>query len=109
MECSSLWLIGGGQGKSLAVKLARRSKAQYVAPQFSLSRYSFVHESTTTSVIPFRHDEYPRFIQGAYPFYTGAFLVSGSFLLFCYLWLNMGVVEGDRVLKAVDRDGKKTK
>ena len=88
------------------LRIVRNIAAHHVV---ILRRYSFIHESTTTSVIPFRHDEYPRFIQGAYPFYTGAFLVSGSFLLFCYLWLNMGVVEGDRVLKAVDRDGKKTK
>ena len=75
-----------------------------------MGRYSFIHESSTTSVIPFRHDEYPRFIQGAYPFYAGAFLVSGSFLVFCYLWMHLGI-EGDKVGRGnvKEKEGKKSK
>lgn len=66
--------------------------------------YTFIHASTTTSVVPYRHDQYPRFIQGAWPFYTAAFMVSGSFIVFCVLWLTVGAQAGDAVVK---RDGKK--
>ncbi|KAJ9125623.1 hypothetical protein QFC22_000585 [Naganishia vaughanmartiniae] len=58
--------------------------------------YTFIHEQSVVSVVPFRHDEYPRFIQGAWPFYTGAFLTSAVFLSFCSLWLYS--VEGNKVV-----------
>lgn len=53
-----------------------------------------MRSSTTASVVPFRHDEYPRFIGGAWPFYTAAISMSFAFLLFCGLWVAIG--EGDR-------------
>ncbi|KAJ9108348.1 hypothetical protein QFC20_003509 [Naganishia adeliensis] len=56
--------------------------------------WTFIHEQSVVSVVPFRHDEYPRFIQGAWPFYTGAFLTSTVFLSFCALWLYS--VEGNK-------------
>ena len=56
--------------------------------------WSYIRSSSTASVMPFRHDEYPRFIQGAWPFYSSAISMSVAFLLFCALWISLG--EGDR-------------
>lgn len=50
--------------------------------------WSFVHSSQTVSVVPFRHDEYPRFIVGAYPFYSGAASTIVAFLVFSALWVG---------------------
>lgn len=54
------------------------------------NRYSFISVSDTASVVPLRHDEYPRFIVGAYPYYAGTFSVSAAFLLFCASWMMLG-------------------
>ena len=67
-------------------------------------RYSFVSVSDTASVVPLRHDEYPRFVVGAYPYYVGTFSVSAAFLLFCGIWLALGegagVARGNKGKKA---------
>ena len=48
--------------------------------------------------VPPRHDEYPRFLSAAWPYYAGAFSTSAAFILFVALWLA-----GD------DREPKKNK
>lgn len=50
--------------------------------------WTFIQSSQTVSVVPFRHDEYPRFIVGAIPYYSGAASTSVAFLLFCAVWLG---------------------
>jgi oligosaccharyltransferase complex subunit beta len=55
----------------------------------SFVRWSFVYSSQTVSVVPFRHDEYPRFIFGAWPFYSGAASTTAAFLMFCAVWLGL--------------------
>lgn len=52
--------------------------------------WSYIRESATASVVPFRHDEYPRFIFGAWPFYSAAVSSSAAFLLFCGMWVMLG-------------------
>ncbi|KAF8602786.1 Dolichyl-diphosphooligosaccharide-protein glycosyltransferase 48kDa subunit [Ceratobasidium sp. AG-I] len=49
--------------------------------------YSYLESSTTVSVVPPRHDGYPRFLSAAWPYYAGAISTSVSFMLFCALWL----------------------
>jgi oligosaccharyltransferase complex subunit beta len=39
-------------------------------------------------VVPPRHDEYPRFLSVAWPYYTGAISTSVAFILFSALWLG---------------------
>ena len=78
-------------------------KAQFVAPdrhgvfkfvvEYWRPGWSFIRASDTASVVPFRHDEYPRFIGGAWPFYASAISVSAAFILFCGLWLAIGAEE----------------
>ncbi|WOO80500.1 Dolichyl-diphosphooligosaccharide--protein glycosyltransferase subunit [Vanrija pseudolonga] len=52
------------------------------------------------SVVPLRHDEHPRWITGAYPFYTGALSTSAAFLLFVALWASLA--EGDKKKKKAE-------
>ncbi|GLB35520.1 putative essential subunit of the N-oligosaccharyl transferase (OST) complex which catalyzes the transfer of a high mannose oligosaccharide from a lipid-linked oligosaccharide donor to an asparagine residue within an Asn-X-Ser Thr consensus motif in nascent polypeptide chains [Lyophyllum shimeji] len=49
--------------------------------------FSFLKSSTTVAVVPPRHDEYPRFLSAAWPYYTGAISTSVAFFLFSALWL----------------------
>lgn len=63
-------------------------------------RWSYIRTSSTASVVPLRHDEYPRFITGAWPYYIAAISTSVTFLAFVAIWLSLE--EGDR-----DRKGKK--
>lgn len=60
--------------------------------------WTHLHSSTTVPVVPPRHDEYPRFLSAAWPYYIGAISTSAGFVLFSALWLA-----GD------DRDLKKKK
>lgn len=41
---------------------------------------SWVHESATVAVRPFRHDEYARFLSQAYPYYASLLAMVGGFL-----------------------------
>lgn len=56
--------------------------------------WSYITSSDKASVVPLRHDEHPRFIVGAYPFYFGAISTSAAFLLFCAIWVSLA--EGDK-------------
>ncbi|KAG6332310.1 hypothetical protein ID866_6782 [Astraeus odoratus] len=49
--------------------------------------YSFLRTSTTVPVVPPRHDQYPRFLSAAWPYYVGAISTSVSFFVFAALWL----------------------
>ncbi|WWC58336.1 uncharacterized protein I303_100876 [Kwoniella dejecticola CBS 10117] len=98
------------QDKSAAVAQGTNYKAKFIAPdrhgvfkfvvEYWRPGWSYIRLSTTASVVPLRHDEYPRFIVGAWPYYVGACSTSVTFLIFCALWVSLG--EGDR-----DRKGKK--
>ncbi|TRM59834.1 Dolichyl-diphosphooligosaccharide--protein glycosyltransferase subunit WBP1 [Schizophyllum amplum] len=49
--------------------------------------WTHLHSSTTVPVVPPRHDEYPRFLSAAWPYYTGAISTSVAFFLFSAAWL----------------------
>ncbi|EIW68966.1 oligosaccharyltransferase complex subunit beta [Tremella mesenterica] len=51
---------------------------------------SCIVTTSMASVVPLRHDEHPRFIVGAWPFYTAPISISFAFLLFCGLWVMLG-------------------
>ncbi|KAG1856671.1 Dolichyl-diphosphooligosaccharide--protein glycosyltransferase subunit WBP1 [Suillus subalutaceus] len=57
--------------------------------------YSYLESSTTVPVVPPRHDQYPRFLSAAWPYYAGAISTSVGFFLFSALWLA-GDVKGER-------------
>jgi len=49
-----------------------------------------LHSEIVTSLVPPRHDEYPRFLSAGWPYYVGAMSTSVGFLVFCVLWLGGG-------------------
>ncbi|CDW86938.1 dolichyl-diphosphooligosaccharide--protein glycosyltransferase 48 kda subunit-like [Stylonychia lemnae] len=53
--------------------------------------YSFLDEETVVSVIQFRHDEYPRFLRVAYPYYYNIFIMMGAGFLFIVFFLYSDV------------------
>ncbi len=59
--------------------------------------YSFIEAETLVSCIQYRHDEYPRFLTVAYPYYINVFLVMGAGFLFIVFFLY----------SEVERSGKK--
>jgi oligosaccharyltransferase complex subunit beta len=60
----------------------------FMIPLFNICiSWTYLHSSTTVSIVPPRHDGYPRFITAAWPYYAGAMSTSLGFVLFCGLWL----------------------
>ncbi|KAF8744955.1 hypothetical protein AX14_011970 [Amanita brunnescens Koide BX004] len=57
---------------------------------------TYLQSSTTVAVVPPRHDEYPRFLSAAWPYYIGAMSTSVGFLLFSALWLAGGLRTGKK-------------
>ncbi|KAI0713611.1 dolichyl-diphosphooligosaccharide-protein glycosyltransferase [Earliella scabrosa] len=49
--------------------------------------WTYLTSSTVVPVVPPRHDEYPRFLSAAWPYYAGAFSTSAAFVLFVAVWL----------------------
>ncbi|KAI8914255.1 Dolichyl-diphosphooligosaccharide--protein glycosyltransferase subunit WBP1 [Gorgonomyces haynaldii] len=49
--------------------------------------YSFIQQSDTVQVRPFRHDQYPRFLLVAYPYYVNIFSMMAAFFVFSALVL----------------------
>ena len=50
----------------------------------------------TVPVVPPRHDEYPRFLSAAWPYYIGAISTSVGFFLFSTIWLTGEIREGKK-------------
>ncbi|TPX66250.1 dolichyl-diphosphooligosaccharide---protein glycotransferase [Spizellomyces sp. 'palustris'] len=50
--------------------------------------YSYIHEAETVQIRPFRHDQYPRFLSPAWPYYVNVFSLMVAFVLFSgvFLW-----------------------
>ena len=67
------------------------------------SRYSNLLYTNTVSVVPRRHDEYPRFISAAWPYYAGAISTSIGFLVFSVVYLGGEV---DRKIKGKSKSTK---
>ena len=49
--------------------------------------YSYIFSSTKVPLRPFYHNEFPRFIPCAYPYYISVFIILGAFILFSILFL----------------------
>jgi len=57
--------------------------------------YTFLHAATIAPVVPPTHDQYPRFLSAAWPYYAGAISTSVGFFIFSALWLA-GDVKGEK-------------
>ena len=49
--------------------------------------YSYIFSSTKIPLRPFYHNEFPRFIPCAYPYYLSVFVILGAFIIFSILFL----------------------
>ncbi len=49
--------------------------------------FTFIEHEVTVPVRPFAHNEYPRFLLVAYPYYVSAFAVTAAFFVFCAAFL----------------------
>ncbi|KAJ3041658.1 hypothetical protein HDV00_008935 [Rhizophlyctis rosea] len=49
--------------------------------------YSWLNKNETVQVRPYRHDQYPRFLSAAYPYYVNAFSIIVSFFVFSAVFL----------------------
>lgn len=70
--------------------------------------YTYLLDQSTVALRPFRHDEYPRFLTAAYPYYAGAASMSAGFLVFVVVWLSVWGTEKtmkvDKVVKSEKQD-----
>lgn len=55
--------------------------------QYRKPGYSYLHVAESVTLRPFRHDEYPRFIPGAYPYYASSFSMMFGLLVFSLVFL----------------------
>ncbi|KAJ3053217.1 hypothetical protein HK097_004769 [Rhizophlyctis rosea] len=49
--------------------------------------YSWLNQNETVQVRPYRHDQYPRFLSAAWPYYVNAFSMIGGFFVFSAVFL----------------------
>ncbi|KAJ1344327.1 hypothetical protein BSLG_001137 [Batrachochytrium salamandrivorans] len=54
---------------------------------YKRSGLTYIKSSETVQVRPFRHDQYPRFLVVAYPYYTNIFSMMAGFFLFSAVFL----------------------
>ncbi|RDX51551.1 dolichyl-diphosphooligosaccharide-protein glycosyltransferase [Lentinus brumalis] len=96
---TSLPPIAGEPGKySVTFRVPDRHGVFKFVNDYKRKGWTYLTSSTVVPVVPPRHDEYPRFLSAAWPYYAGAFSTSAAFVLFVTLWLA-----GD------DREPKKSK
>ena len=55
--------------------------------QHRIPGYTYIYEREQFTIRHRRHDEYPRFISGAWSYYAGWLIVSCGFIVFCGIWL----------------------
>jgi oligosaccharyltransferase complex subunit beta len=49
--------------------------------------YSNIEKSDNVQIRPYRHDQYPRFLVIAYPYYVNLFSMMGGFFVFSMIFL----------------------
>ncbi|KAG0225621.1 hypothetical protein BGX31_007586 [Mortierella sp. GBA43] len=61
--------------------------------------YSYIESVTTVGIHPFRHDQYPRFISQAKPYYTSAASMGVGLLIFSFVYLWGGLETSPKTTK----------
>ena len=49
--------------------------------------YTYIYEREQFTIRHLKHNEYPRFITGAWSYYVGWLSVAAGFVMFCGIWL----------------------
>ncbi|KAI0806816.1 dolichyl-diphosphooligosaccharide-protein glycosyltransferase [Fomes fomentarius] len=85
---TALLPVPGEPGKySVTFRVPDRHGVFKFVIDYKRKGWTYLSSSTVVPVVPPRHDEYPRFLSAAWPYYAGAFSTSAAFLLFVALWL----------------------
>ncbi|TBU26101.1 dolichyl-diphosphooligosaccharide-protein glycosyltransferase [Dichomitus squalens] len=85
---TSLPPVAGEPGKySVSFRVPDRHGVFKFNVDYKRKGWSYLSSTTVVPIVPPRHDEYPRFLSAAWPYYAGAFSTSAAFLLFVALWL----------------------
>jgi oligosaccharyltransferase complex subunit beta len=83
--------IDSSSGSNTHYKASFKLPDQYGVFTFKLNYrrhgYTWLEASDLVEVRPFRHNEYPRFLLGAYPYYVNAFSMIIGFVLVSIFWL----------------------
>ncbi|KAI7830028.1 Dolichyl-diphosphooligosaccharide--protein glycosyltransferase subunit WBP1 [Kickxella alabastrina] len=69
------------------IKLPDRYGTFTFRVNYKRTGYSNVDVKDTVAIWPLRHDEYPRFLTAAYPYYTSSFVMIIGFLALSAAWL----------------------
>lgn len=77
------------QGKYVAeFKVPEKPGVFQFKIDYSRPGYSFLKHSTKVTVRPFKHNEYPRFITQAYPYYLTVFATIAMFVVFLFAFIK---------------------
>jgi len=80
--------VAGEPGKySLTFRVPDRHGVFKFVVDYKRKGWTFLQSTTVVPVVPPRHNEYPRFLSPAWPYYAGAISTSIGFMLFSALWL----------------------
>ncbi|PIA16120.1 Dolichyl-diphosphooligosaccharide-protein glycosyltransferase 48kDa subunit [Coemansia reversa NRRL 1564] len=69
------------------IKLPDRYGTFTFSVNYKRAGFSSINVHDTVAIWPLRHDEYPRFLSAAYPYYAGSFVMVAGFLALCAAWL----------------------
>lgn len=68
---------------------------------------TYLNVEDVVAIRPFRHDEYPRFLSAAYPYYVSVASMSIGFLVFSGIWLSTWGTREEAKLKQQSKASKK--
>ncbi|KAI8999107.1 Dolichyl-diphosphooligosaccharide-protein glycosyltransferase subunit [Trametes punicea] len=81
--------VPGEPGKySVTFRVPDRHGVFKFVVDYKRKGFTYLESTTVVPVVPPRHDEYPRFLSAAWPYYVGAFSTSAAFVIFVALWLG---------------------
>ncbi|KAJ2643646.1 oligosaccharyl transferase glycoprotein complex, beta subunit [Coemansia sp. RSA 1694] len=81
------------------IKLPDRYGTFTFRVNYKRTGYSNVDVKDTVGIWPLRHDEYPRFLSAAYPYYIGSLVMAVGFLALCVVWLWSAEPKTKRAVK----------
>ncbi|KTW28993.1 dolichyl-diphosphooligosaccharide-protein glycotransferase [Pneumocystis jirovecii RU7] len=72
---------------STVVSLVDRYGIFHFKVNYKRPGLSYIEERSTITIRHYKHDEYPRYLFIAFPYYIGVATTIFAFLLFCFVWL----------------------
>ncbi|KAF9167686.1 hypothetical protein DFQ26_003650 [Actinomortierella ambigua] len=96
--------IDGGEGSTLGIYTTTvQLPDQYGVFKFTVNYkrlgLTYIESITTVGIHPLRHDQYPRFISQAKPYYTSAASMAVGFLVFSFIYLWGGLDSSAKTTK----------